>query len=107
MRQKLKGMIKGHSAMELYKCALDRSLLCEDGKLDLFLRFLFGMAANSNRELLRTFCTWSVAWPSLAEEAAALLRRKLRGSLQSDRRSNLQLCLEELGVHTGAASGCS
>ncbi|TNM85008.1 hypothetical protein fugu_009186 [Takifugu bimaculatus] len=70
VKRKLKGMIKGHRAMELYKCALDRSLLCEDGKLDLFLRFLFGMAANSNLELLRPFCTSSVTWPSLAEEAA-------------------------------------
>lgn len=98
VKHKLKGFIKSHSMMELYKCAVDRSLLCEDGKLDLFLRFLFGMATNANLELLRPFCTSSVTSPSFVEGAAALLRKKIRENPHSDRRSNLQHCLEELGV---------
>lgn len=102
VKQKLKGMLKGPRAMELHKCALDRSLLCADGKLDLLLRFLFGMATNSNLELLRPFGAFP--WPSFAEEATALLRRKLGESLPSDRRSNLQRCLEELGAPTRAPS---
>lgn len=93
-----KGLIGGRSVMELYKCAVDRSLLCEDGKLDLFLRFLFGMATNSNRELLRPFCTSSLPSPSFVEAAAALLRKKMRENPHSGRRSNLQHCLEELGL---------
>lgn len=99
VKHKLKGMIKRHTALELYKCAVDRSLLCEDGKLDLLLRFLFGMATNANLELLRPFCKSSVTWPSFTEDATALLRRKIRENPYSDRRSNLELCLEELGVH--------
>lgn len=98
VKHRLKGLVKVHSMMGLYKCAMDRSLLCKDGKLDLFLRFLFGLATNANLELLRPFCTSSVASPSFVEDAAALLRKKIRETPDSDRRSNLQHCLEELGV---------
>lgn len=98
VKHRLKGLVKGHSVMELYRCAVDRSLLCKDGKLDLFLRFLFGLATNANLELLRPFCTSSVAAPSFVDGAAALLRKKIRETPDSDRRSNLQHCLEELGV---------
>lgn len=98
LKSTLKGLIKSQSVMELFKCAVDRSLLCEDGKLDLFLRFLFGMATNANLELLQPFCTSSVTPRSFVEGAAALLRKKIRENPHSDRRSNLQHCLEELGV---------
>lgn len=98
VKHKFKGLLKGHSVMELYKCAVDRSVLCEDGRLDLFLRFLFGMATNANQELLRLFGTSSVTSPSFLEGATALLRKKIRENPHSDRRSNLQHCLEELGV---------
>lgn len=97
-KHRLKGLIKGRSVMELYMCAVDRSLLCEDGRLDLFLRFLFGMATNANLELLRPFCTSSVTSPSFVEGAVALLRKKIRENPHSGRRSNLQHCLEELGA---------
>lgn len=98
LKSTLKGLIKSQSGMELFKCAVDRSLLCEDGKLDLFLRFLFGMATNANLELLQPFCTSSVTPRSFVEGAATLLRKKIRENPHSDRRSNLQHCLEELGV---------
>lgn len=98
LKSSFKGLIKSHGVMELYKCAMDRSLLCEDGKLDLFLRFLFGMATNATLELLQPFCTSSVTPPSFVEGATALLMKKIRENPRSDRRSNLQHCLEELGV---------
>lgn len=96
----LKGMIMGHSVMELYKCAVDRSLLCQDGKLDLFLRFLFGMAINTN---LPPSCTSLVTWPPFVVDAEALLKKKIREHPQSNRRRNLQYCLEELGVRAAEA----
>lgn len=97
-KSKFKGMIKGHSMMELLKCAVDRSLLCEDGILDLFLRFLFGMATNANLELLRRLCTSTVTWPSFTNDAVALLRKKIKENPYPGRRICLQRCLEELGV---------
>lgn len=104
VKQRLKGMIRGHKVMELYKRAVDKSLLCEDGKLDIFLRFLFGMAIKTNLELLQPFCTSSVKWPTFTEDAAALIRKKIRENLYPGRNSNLQHCLEELGVCASEAS---
>lgn len=98
LKQKVRGIFKGHKAIEVYKSAVDRSLLCEDGKLDIFLRFLFGMAIKTNQDLLQPFCTSSVKWPTIIEDAAALLTKKKRESQHPDRSSNLQHCLEELGV---------
>lgn len=98
LKHKVRGMLKGHKAMELYKSAVDRSLLCEDGKLDIFLRFLFGMAIKPNLELLKPFCTSSVKWPTFTEDAAALIRKKIGENQYPGRNSNLQRCLEELGV---------
>lgn len=106
VKQKLKGLIKGHKMMELYKSAVDRSLLCEDGKLDIFLRFLFGMAIQTNLELLQPFCTSSVKWPTFTEDAAALIRKKIRVNPSSGRTNKLQCCLEELGVCASEAASC-
>lgn len=98
LKRKVRGMLKGHKAMELYKSAVDRSLLCEDGKLDIFLRFLFGMAIETNLELLQPFCTSSLQWPTVVEDATALIRKKIRENQYPDRNENLQHCLDELGV---------
>lgn len=98
LKHKVRGMLKGHKPMELYKSAVDRSLLCEDGKLDIFLRFLFGMAMETNLELLQPFCTSSLKWPTVVEDAAALIRKKIRENQHPGRNNNLQHCLEELGV---------
>lgn len=82
--------------IDLIKCALERSLLCEDGKLDIFLRFLFGMTNSSNTELLQRFFKPTVKWSS--EEAGALIRKKLSENQYPARNKNLQLCLEELDL---------
>lgn len=86
------------SSIDLLKYALERSLLCEDGKLDIFMRFLCGLTNSSNIELLRRFFKPTVKWTSVAEEAAALIREKLIKKQYPDRSKNLQLCLEELSL---------
>lgn len=98
LKGKVMGILKGHKVMELYRSAMGRSLLCEDGKLDIFLRFLFGMAVKTNQELLQPFCSTSVKWPIVTEDAATLIRKKIRDNQHPARNSNLQHCLEELGV---------
>uniref|UniRef100_A0A3B3Y212 NACHT domain-containing protein n=1 Tax=Poecilia mexicana TaxID=48701 RepID=A0A3B3Y212_9TELE len=55
VKNKLKLSHKGHRITELYKAAVEKSLQCPDGKLDLFLRFLFGMGCKTNQELLLPF----------------------------------------------------
>ncbi|KAA8587092.1 hypothetical protein FQN60_000928, partial [Etheostoma spectabile] len=97
LKDKMKGIFKGHKTMELYKSAVDRSLLCDDGKLDMFLRFLFGMALKANLDLLVPSCTSTVKCSTFIEDAAALIRKKIRENQYPDRKSNLQRCLEELG----------
>nr|XP_020491166.1 NLR family CARD domain-containing protein 3-like [Labrus bergylta] len=105
LKHRVRGLLKGHKMMELYKSALDRSLQCKDGKLDIFMRFLFGMATKTNMELLQTFCTSPVKWPTVIEDVAALITKKIRENHHPGRTSNLQCCLEELGMSaTEAAS---
>lgn len=98
LKTKFKGMFMGQKGMELYKSAVDRSLTYEDGRLDMFLRFLFGMGLKANLELLQPFCTSSVKWPSFVEDAAALIKKRLKENLHPGRNDNLQRCLEELGL---------
>uniref|UniRef100_UPI003AB053FC NLR family CARD domain-containing protein 3 n=1 Tax=Centroberyx gerrardi TaxID=166262 RepID=UPI003AB053FC len=97
-KAKISRIFKAHRVMELYKSAVERSLLCEDGRLDIFLRFLLGMALNANQELLQPYFTTSVKWPSVIEDAATLIRKSMRENVHPDRKANLQHCLEELGV---------
>lgn len=103
VRQKLMGLIKGHKTMEVYKSAMDISLQREDRKLDIFLRFLFGMAARDNLELLQPFCTSSIG-STFTEGAATLIRKKIRENRNPCRNSILQHCLEELGVCASEAT---
>ncbi|XP_017292419.1 NLR family CARD domain-containing protein 3 [Kryptolebias marmoratus] len=98
VKSKIRGVFKGHKIMELYKAAVERSLQHDDGKLDMFLRFLFGMARKTNQQLLQPFCKSSAKVENLSEDAASLIRKKTKENLSPDRNSNLQRCLEELGV---------
>lgn len=91
-------MFKGHKVMELYKDAVDRSLQHDDGRLDIFLRFLFGMAHKTNQELLRPFYKSYAKVENLTEDAASVIRKRIKDSQNPNRNSNLQRCLEELCV---------
>lgn len=97
-KARLARMFKGNKkgCMDLYKTALERSLLCEDGKLDIFMRFLFGLSNRSNNELIQQFFTSSVKWMSVTKEAEALIRKKILENQYPSRKKNLELCLEEL-----------
>ncbi|XP_008301534.1 protein NLRC3 [Stegastes partitus] len=97
-KNKLKGIFKAPKATEMYKCAVEKTLLCENGKFDIFLRFLFGLSAKTNQELLEFLYTSPSKWPTFVEDAAALIEKKIRDNQFPDRNSNLQLCLVELGV---------
>lgn len=98
LKKRFKGIFMGPKIMELYKSALNRSLQCEDGKLDIFLRFLFGMLARTNLDLLQPFCHTSLQWPTAASDAAALINKMVRESQNPNRIKNLQHCLEDMGV---------
>ncbi|KAF7656032.1 hypothetical protein LDENG_00047140 [Lucifuga dentata] len=96
LKGKLSRVFKGSKELELYKSAVDRSVLYEDGRLDIFLHFLVGMALEANQELFEPLCASSAKWSSLAEDIATLIRKKIRENQHPDRNSSLQRCLEEL-----------
>nr|XP_043898008.1 protein NLRC3 isoform X2 [Solea senegalensis] len=95
---KFRGIFKVPKVTDLYKAAVDRSLSCADGKLDIFLRFLCGMACRTNLELLQPFLTSSAHQSSVVEDVAALIRKRMREKRFPGRNDNLQRCLAELGV---------
>lgn len=86
------------SPIDIYKNALDRSLTCEDGKLDIFMRFLFGMPDSSNVELIKQFFKAPFKWTS-GEEVVALIKKRISENQHLARAKNLQLCLEELTLY--------
>uniref|UniRef100_A0A1A7W827 NACHT domain-containing protein n=1 Tax=Iconisemion striatum TaxID=60296 RepID=A0A1A7W827_9TELE len=97
IKTKFMWKFKGHKIMELYKDAVERSLQFDGGNLDLFLRFLCGMASEKNQELLRIFCKSSAKVDNLKDDVASLIRKKIKENLPPNRTRNLQQCLEELG----------
>lgn len=98
LKEKLSRLFKGNGGMELYRSAVERSLAWEDGRLDIFLRFLVGMALEANQRLLEPFCTSSVNCCPVADDIATLIRRKMRENQHPERNANLQSCLEELAA---------
>ncbi|XP_068187584.1 protein NLRC3 [Antennarius striatus] len=96
--KKITHKLMGYKAIGLYMSAVDRSLLCDNGKLDILLRFLFGMAVDSNLELLTPFCTSSGKWPTFIEDANKFIRKRIRENRYPNRTRNLYHCLEEMGV---------
>ncbi|KAM9846992.1 NLR family CARD domain-containing protein 3 [Aulostomus maculatus] len=96
---------KEQKGNELFRNAVDRSLLCEDGKLDIFLRFLCGMSLKANLELLKPFCCVPLKWQSVSEDVAVFIRKRI--SEDPSRTENLQRCLEELdeGAQEAATGG--
>ncbi|XP_054899641.1 protein NLRC3 [Poeciliopsis prolifica] len=95
LKPKFRLSTKGHRIMELYKAAVEKSLQCPDGKLDMFLRFLFGMGCKTNQKLLLPFHKPSAEILDLAKDCASLIK-KSQGSKHPDRSKNLNCCLEEL-----------
>lgn len=98
-----RGLRKAHRAVEVYKNATDASLQHEDGRLDLLLRFLCGMATRRNQELLQPLCfafsssSAGDKWSTLDDDVAALIGRRMSENQNPRKSSNLQRCLAELG----------
>ncbi|KAM4620257.1 protein NLRC3 [Polymixia lowei] len=98
LKGKISRMFKTQSLLDLYRNAVERSLHCQDGKLDIFLRFLLGMALKTNQELLKRFITSSENWSSIIQDTATLIRKRINENQHPERNVSLQHCLEELGV---------
>ncbi|XP_062372067.1 NACHT, LRR and PYD domains-containing protein 12-like [Sardina pilchardus] len=98
MFQRLKWQTTDKPMTTLQKSAVDKSMKYEDGRFDLFLRFLLGLSLESNQRLLRGLIK-KVQHES-KEEIGSYIKTKIREIPSSDRVINLFHCLNEVNDHS-------
>ncbi|XP_062372068.1 NLR family CARD domain-containing protein 3-like [Sardina pilchardus] len=82
----------------LQMSAVDKAMEHEDGRFDLFLRFLLGLSLESNQRLLRGLIK-EVQHES-KEEIGRYIKTKIREMPSSERVLNLFHCLNEVNDHS-------
>ncbi|XP_063061078.1 NLR family CARD domain-containing protein 3 isoform X2 [Engraulis encrasicolus] len=71
-------LVKDRSILDLYKPAIERALVSRDGHLDLFLRFLFGLALDSTEDNIRgTMLPHRHPSPKGLQDSKTYLRRRI------------------------------
>ena len=94
---KMRSMPK--SMIILHKSAVDKALEHEDGRFDLFLRFLLGLSLESNQTLLHGLLQRGQNQMG-NEETISYIKEKIREVPSSERVINLFHCLNELNDHS-------
>ncbi|XP_042561058.1 protein NLRC3-like isoform X1 [Clupea harengus] len=87
------------SMIILHKSAVDKALEHEDGRFDLFLRFLLGLSLESNQTLLHGLLQRGQNQMG-NEETISYIKEKIREGSSSERVINLFHCLNELNDHS-------
>ncbi|XP_051743034.1 NLR family CARD domain-containing protein 3-like isoform X2 [Ctenopharyngodon idella] len=82
----------------LLKGAVDAAIKCENGHLDLFLRFLLGISLESNQRLLHDLLTHTENSSESIREITKYIKEKIKDEhgLSTERSINLFLCLLEV-----------
>ncbi|KAL0963924.1 hypothetical protein UPYG_G00315410 [Umbra pygmaea] len=88
------------SATILYKSAVDKALLSENGHLDLFLRFLLGLSLKSNQTLLQGLLARREGVSEHHTETIEYIKEKIRENPSPEKCINLFHCLNELNDHS-------
>ncbi|XP_063042838.1 protein NLRC3-like [Engraulis encrasicolus] len=83
----------------LHKSAVDKALEYEDGRFDLFLRFLLGLSLESIQTQLHGLLQRGQKQTS-NEETISYIKEKIREAPSSERMINLFHCLNELKDHS-------
>uniref|UniRef100_A0A3P8VBB2 NACHT, LRR and PYD domains-containing protein 3-like n=1 Tax=Cynoglossus semilaevis TaxID=244447 RepID=A0A3P8VBB2_CYNSE len=78
----------------LLQSAVDKALQSQNGHLDLFLRFLFGLSLQSNQSLLGGLMTQSS--PHGSRETVDYIKNTIKKNISPERSINLFHCLNEL-----------
>ncbi|XP_059914819.1 NACHT, LRR and PYD domains-containing protein 12-like isoform X3 [Gadus macrocephalus] len=101
----------GKDELFLYQSAVDKALQCENGHLDLFLRFLLGLSLETNQKLLRgllgktgsrsltTPFKQDLLWLTgrkTNQRTVCYIKEKINGDLPPERSINLFHCLNEM-----------
>ncbi|XP_059912172.1 NACHT, LRR and PYD domains-containing protein 12-like [Gadus macrocephalus] len=82
--------------VQLYQSAVDKALQSEDGRLDLFLRFLLGLSLETNQIVLRGLLGKTVSSSKTSKKMGSYIKKKIGGDLSTEQRINLFHCLNEL-----------
>ncbi|XP_062372063.1 NLR family CARD domain-containing protein 3-like [Sardina pilchardus] len=98
MFQRLKWQTTDKPMTTLQKSAVDKALEHEDGRFDLFLRFLLGLSLESNQRLLRGLI--KEVQHERKEEIGSYIKTKIREIPSSERVINLFHCLNEVNDHS-------
>uniref|UniRef100_A0A8C5A6I2 Uncharacterized protein n=1 Tax=Gadus morhua TaxID=8049 RepID=A0A8C5A6I2_GADMO len=85
----------GKDELFLYQSAVDKALQCENGHLDLFLRFLLGLSLETNQKLLRGLLG-KTGSRSMTTQTVCYIKEKINGDIPPERSINLLHCLNEL-----------
>ncbi|XP_031418530.1 NACHT, LRR and PYD domains-containing protein 12-like isoform X2 [Clupea harengus] len=89
-----------HTRFDLYRFALEKALQSQNGHLDLFVRFLLGLAPMLEPEMRSPL---DVVLPQLAirevsiKKTVQYIKKKIRKDISPERIINLFHCLNELG----------
>ncbi|XP_063049637.1 NLR family CARD domain-containing protein 3-like [Engraulis encrasicolus] len=101
---------KTESMTILQKSAVDKALIYDDGRFDLFLRFLLGLSLESNQTLLRGLVSRrqvgvmdkirTVFVRAGNDKTIRYIKNKIREAPSPERMINLFHCLNELNDHS-------
>lgn len=93
----LKHKNENHSSLfDLHRSAVDKTLQCNNGNLDLFLRFLLGLSLDSNQTLLQGLLSGGTQRKINSKSTVSYIKDKLKTESSPDRVINLLHCLNEL-----------
>uniref|UniRef100_A0AAY5EG05 B30.2/SPRY domain-containing protein n=1 Tax=Electrophorus electricus TaxID=8005 RepID=A0AAY5EG05_ELEEL len=93
--EKIKWMIK-HRLCDLLNTAVDKAMSSENGHLDLFLHFLFGLSLQSNQRLLRSLHPELDIKEESLEETVNYVKKTIKRTKSFEKTINLFHCLSEL-----------
>ncbi len=93
------------SLYDLLSSAVDKALESENGRLDLFLRFLLGVSLESNQRLLQDLLTHTENSSKTIRETTRYIKQMIKGddddyNLSAGESINLLLCLLEVKDQT-------
>ncbi|XP_058273301.1 NACHT, LRR and PYD domains-containing protein 3-like isoform X9 [Hemibagrus wyckioides] len=89
--------IKNTPISDVHIRAVDQTLECQTGHLDLFLRFLLGLSLESNQKLLHALGTQTGSSSQSIKETVQYIKKKISEDLPTEKSINLFHCLNELG----------
>ncbi|XP_029923650.1 NLR family CARD domain-containing protein 3-like [Myripristis murdjan] len=84
----------------LHQRAVDKALQSPNGHLDLFLRFLMGLALQTNQTLLEGLMTQTGSSSQTNQKTIQYIKEKIRDNPSPERIINLFHCLNELNDHS-------